>query len=153
MATETTTTLLTDIDERTIRDVVSRAQEAQNDTAVLMALHNPEVVIVNLAGRRVLGREAFETAMTSALASPLRKVHTRLEVLDVRLATPDVAIVSCTKEVDDGRDDPDKSSTLPATGALTYVMTRTRDSWRIALAQTTPTLPAPPAEKLRPDQG
>ncbi len=66
-----------------------------------------------------------------------------MEIDDIRLATPDVAIVSCTKTVHDGRagvDDPDR---LDMPGALTYVTVRGDGGWRIALAQTTPMVPAP----------
>ena len=129
-------------DEQIIRTVVSHAQESQSDTDSLMALHTPETVIVNVAGRRVFGRKAFAEAMVGALASPLREVRTTVEVCDVRFVTPDVAIVSCVKTVHDGRADADISAALPTAGALTYVMTKTEGSWRIALAQTTPSLAA-----------
>jgi hypothetical protein len=43
-------------------------------------------VIVNLAGRRVLGRDAFAEAMAGALASPLSGVQTSVEVVDIRSA-------------------------------------------------------------------
>ncbi|WP_052809728.1 SgcJ/EcaC family oxidoreductase [Streptomonospora alba] len=136
-------TTATDEDEQAIRKVVARAQESQSNPEALLALHTPEAVIVNLAGRRVLGREAFGEAMAAALASPLSDVLTTLEVVDVRLVTPDAAVVSCTKTVHDGRGDGDAQAVLPSQGALTYVMRKDDGSWRIALAQTTPTLAAP----------
>ncbi|MEU9899560.1 hypothetical protein ACIBCS_11145 [Streptomyces phaeochromogenes] len=52
-----------------IRELVARSQEAQTDPEVLPALHTSDLVLINLAGRRVFGREAFESAMTAALAS------------------------------------------------------------------------------------
>ena len=134
------------------------AQESQSDPEALPNLHTAETPIVNgrrpgagparrprahLAGRRVLGRETFAKAMAGALASPLRDVLTTVEIDDIRLATPDVAIVSCTKTVHDGRSGVDAPTALPATGALTYVTLRSDDGWRIALAQTTPILTAP----------
>ncbi|WP_019812145.1 SgcJ/EcaC family oxidoreductase [Saccharomonospora halophila] len=125
-------------DDRTIRRVVSRAQDAQRDTDALMRLHTPDTVIVNIAGRRVLGRDDFAAAMTAALSSSLEQVRTELDVLDIRLATPDVALVSCTKTVHDGRNHADSTTVLPATGTLTYVLVRDQGTWRIALAQTTP---------------
>ncbi len=125
-------------DHNAIREVVSRAQEEQNNPNELLALHTPDVIIVNVAGRRVLGGEAFAAAMAMALASPLRDVLTEVEIIDVRLVTPDVAIVSCVKTIHDGRSDAEASSPLPSTGALTYVVVRTGDEWRITLAQTTP---------------
>lgn len=60
--TEATINLVSEADGRAIREVVSKAQKLQNNTSALMELHHPDVVIVNLAGRRVLGREAFNEA-------------------------------------------------------------------------------------------
>lgn len=126
-------------DERRISELVARSQEAQTDPEVLPALHTSDLVLINLAGRRVFGREAFASAMAAALASPLRDVRTTLEVEDVRFVRPDVAIVSLTKTVHDERSDTQGPSDFPATGAMTYVMIRGEDDdWRIALAQTTP---------------
>ncbi|MEU9955905.1 SgcJ/EcaC family oxidoreductase [Streptomyces sp. NPDC050982] len=128
-----------DTDERRIRELVARSQEAQTDAEVLPALHTSDLVLINLAGRRVFGREAFASAMTAALASPLRDVRTTLEVDDIRFVRPDVAIVSLTKTVHDERPDTQGPSGFPARGAMTYVLTRDEDEdWHIALAQTTP---------------
>ncbi|MGH2745490.1 MAG: hypothetical protein ACRDLY_00735 [Thermoleophilaceae bacterium] len=64
----------------------------------------------------------------------------RATIVDIRLATPDVAIVSCGRTVHDRRSGVDASTVMPSTGALTYVTGRSPDGWRIALAQTTPML-------------
>jgi uncharacterized protein (TIGR02246 family) len=142
--TTTTSMAITQADENAIRDLVALAQESQSDPEALPNLHTAETAIVNLAGRRVLGREAFAKAMADALASPLRDVLTSVEIDDIRLTTPDVAIVSCTKTVHDGRPGADGSTGSPVTGALTYAIRRSDDGWRIALAQTTPILTALP---------
>lgn len=130
-------------DDQLIRELLGRAQETQNQPGPFLALHTPQVVIVNLAGRRVLGREAFAEAMAGALASPLSDVRTTVEIIDIRLALPDVAIVSCIKTIHDGRAASELSTSLPSTGALTYVLTRCGGNWQIAVAQTTPILAAP----------
>lgn len=127
-------------DEHAIRELVAAAQVAQSDQPTLLALHTPGVVIVNLAGRRVLGHDAFSAAMAGALASPLRDVLTTVEVIDIRPVSPDAAIVSCLKTVHDGR--AAAVSDLPVTGALSYVVTRVDGSWLIAFAQTTPIVEA-----------
>ncbi|WP_030559251.1 SgcJ/EcaC family oxidoreductase [Streptomyces aureocirculatus] len=127
-----------DADEQRIRELVARSQEAQIDPDVLPALHTANLVIVNLAGRRLFGREAFASAMTEALSSPLKDIRTSLEVDDIRFTTPDVAVVSLTKTVHDERSETESSSELPSVGVMTYVLTRQGDDWRIALAQTTP---------------
>jgi uncharacterized protein (TIGR02246 family) len=124
-------------DLRALRDVVARAAAAQNDPDTLPELHTSDAVVVNIAGRRVLGKKAFASAMADALSSPLRSVRTSVDVFDVRLPGPDVAVVSCLKTVHDERTEADRTA-LPAVGALTYVMTRSGDGWLIALAQTTP---------------
>lgn len=125
-------------DEQRIRALVARAQAAQIDPDALPALHTANVVIVNLAGRRLFGRDTFASAMAEALSSPLKDVRTSLEVDDIRFTTPDIAIVSLTKTVHDERDEAEGSSELPSAGVLTYVLTRQGEDWLIALAQTTP---------------
>lgn len=112
---------------------------AQNDPEEFLPLHTHDAIVVNLAGRRVLGREVLADAMTAALESPLSDVRTSVEVVDVRFPATDVAIVSCIKTVHDGRADGDRTS-LPAAGALTYLMVRIGDGWLISHAQTTPIL-------------
>lgn len=143
----TTNLAITEADENAIRALVALAQESQSDPEALMALHTADTAIVNLAGRRVLGRETFANAMADALASPLGDVLTTVEIVDIRLATPEVAIVSCAKTVHDRRSGVDAATALPSTGALTYVTVRGPDGWRIALAQTTPILAAPTADE------
>lgn len=127
-------------DEQAIRDLVSRAHDAQNDAHILPTLHSDGVAIVNLVGRRLLGRTAFQEAMDGALASPLKDVTTTVDIVDIRLVAPDTAIVSCVKFVYDGRSASEASDLPSSTGALTYVVVRSDDSWEIALAQTTPIL-------------
>ncbi|MFE5740750.1 SgcJ/EcaC family oxidoreductase [Streptomyces celluloflavus] len=126
-----------DTDEQRIRELVARSQEAQINPDVLPALHAANLVIVNLAGRRLFGRDAFASAMAEALTSPLKDIRTSLEVDDIRFTTPDVAIVSLTKTVHDERYEAEGSSELPSVGVMTYVVTRQGDDWLIALAQTT----------------
>ncbi|MEE1837976.1 SgcJ/EcaC family oxidoreductase [Streptomyces sp. SP17KL33] len=138
MDTTNSTLPANDADERRIRELVARSQEAQIDPDVLPALHTSNLVIVNLAGRRLFGRGAFASAMAEALSSPLKDIRTSLEVDDIRFTTPDVAIVSLTKTVHDERSEAEGSSELPSVGVMTYVLTRQGDDWRIALAQTTP---------------
>jgi uncharacterized protein (TIGR02246 family) len=134
--------LLDDGDRDAIADLVAQAQAAQADREALLALHSHGAVIVNLAGRRVLGREAFDRALTAALASPLADVRTEVTIDDIRAPLADVAVVSCTKTVHDDRSSPDEPAPLPRTGALTYVLLRVAQHWRIVLAQTTPVLGA-----------
>ena len=128
------------LDEKRIRDLVARSQAAQNDSEVLPALHTQDLVLINFGGRRLFDRETFSSAMAEALSSPLQDVRTSLEVLDIRFATPDVAIVSLTKTIHDERRGAEREAGLPTTGAMTYVLTRHGDDWLIALAQTTPVL-------------
>ncbi|MFC8661958.1 SgcJ/EcaC family oxidoreductase [Streptomyces sp. NPDC057199] len=138
MDTTNSTLPANDADEQRIRELVARSQEAQIDPDVLPALHTANLVIVNLAGRRLFGRAAFASAMAEVLSSPLKDIRTSLGVDDIRFTTPDVAIVSLTKTVHDERSESEGSSELPSAGAMTYVFTRQGDDWRIALAQTTP---------------
>ncbi len=119
-----------------IAAVVEAAVRHQSDPEPFLALHTADTVIVNIAGRRVLGRADLEAAMRGALASPLADVTTTVDIDDIRFLRPDVALVSCTKHVHDARAVPAEG--LPPAGALSYVVTDDGDGWRIALAQTTP---------------
>jgi uncharacterized protein (TIGR02246 family) len=121
-----------------IRQTVADAGKHQNDTEPFTALHTADAIIVNIAGRRVLGRDAIHEAMAKALETPLAQVRTTVEIEDIRFATPDVAIVSCVKYVSDERAEP--RAGLPGKGSLVYVLVREPDAWRIASAQTTPIL-------------
>jgi len=125
-----------DTDEQRIRDLVARSQQAQNDPVALPALHTSDTVVINFGGRRLLGLEAFDSAMTEALATPLKDVRTALRVEDIRFVTRDVALASLTKTVFDERPEPEYPS--PVEGATSYVLVREGDDWRIALTQTTP---------------
>lgn len=119
-----------------IVDLVSAAVRHQSDPDPFLALHTDDVVIVNIAGRRVLGRDDLKAAMHSALASPLADVTTTVDIDDIRFLRPDVALVSCTKHVNDGR--PEPGDVMPAAGAMSYVVLNSGGRWQIALAQTTP---------------
>ncbi|UBU12740.1 SgcJ/EcaC family oxidoreductase [Nonomuraea gerenzanensis] len=126
-----------------IEDLVAQAERHQNDPNPFLALHTADTSVVNIAGRRVAGRDALAEVMRAALASPLAEVITRTEVADIRFVRPDVAIVTSMKRVFDGRDPEvraDPRAALPAaSGWLTYVAVREEDgAWRIASAQTTP---------------
>jgi uncharacterized protein (TIGR02246 family) len=132
-----------DEDLATIRQLVADAQAHQVDVEPFLALHTPETAIVNIAGRRVLGRDVLRRAMEQAVSGSLARVTTTVDVDDIRLLRPDVALVSCTKHVTDERTTGERSATdatFPSTGSLTYVVVRDDDTWRIASAQTTPIL-------------
>ncbi|NEE00400.1 SgcJ/EcaC family oxidoreductase [Phytoactinopolyspora halotolerans] len=127
--------------EAAIRTLIAEAEKYQNDTERFIALHSESAIIVNIAGRRVLGKDAIHHAMTEALASPLAQVLTHIEIEDIRLVTPDVAIVSATKHVSDERDADTRArpgASVPSAGSLGYVVVNEADGWRIASAQTTP---------------
>lgn len=136
----TTTDRAHDIDA--IRAVVSATDTHQSDADAFAGLLTEDVVLVNLAGRRVLGRDALHDAMSTALETPMADVRTRNELVDVRFPHPGVAVASCVKHISDERDasvkDPDRS--FDGRGSLTLVLVEQQGSWRIALAQTTPIL-------------
>lgn len=120
-----------------IEALIAAAARHQSDPEPFLVLHAEDAVVVNIAGRRVLGRDDLAVAMKGALASPLADVTTTVDIDDIRFLRPDVALVSCTKHVQDGRVGGDP---LPTTGTMTYVVVDDGDCWRIALAQTTPRL-------------
>lgn len=119
-----------------VRQLIADADRHQSDVERFVALHHPDVVLVNLAGRRLLGRTELRRAMAAALDGPLARVHTRIEIRDVRFPHPDVALVSARKQVSDER--AEAADALPSTGEISYTALRTAAGWQIALVQTTP---------------
>ena len=91
-------------DVEAIKRLVENAVTHQSEVEPLMDLHTSDAIIVNVAGRRVLGRSAFRDAMQRALDTSLADVLTTVHVDDVRFVRPDVAIASCTKTIRDERD-------------------------------------------------
>jgi uncharacterized protein (TIGR02246 family) len=130
-------TLLTsqEQDIAAIRQLVADAEDAQSDTERFTQLLTPDFVIVNIAGRRLIGRDQIRQAMAKALETHLANVLTRYELVDITFIRPDVAIVSCIKHISDENED--SEDTLPSKGSFTLVVSREVDGWRIALAQTT----------------
>ena len=119
---------------KAIENVIAEYQRHQNDPEAFLALHSAQTVVVNIAGRRVLGREQLDEAMRAALASPLSDVRTTLDIEDIRFLRPDVALVSSIKNVHDEREN---SGGLPGSGSYTMLLVKTAGRWEVALAQTT----------------
>jgi uncharacterized protein (TIGR02246 family) len=125
-------------EEAAIRRLVADAQKHQFDVAELMKLHHDDVVITNMAGRRVFGKQAFAEAMARAMASPLQHVPTDVDVDRVQFLSADCAIAFCTKTVHDQRPGADKTALPASVGMMSYVCVRQAGGWAIAAAQTTP---------------
>ena len=123
-----------------IRGVVADAERLQNDVEGFTSLLTQDVVIVNIAGRRVRGWDTVYQAYEQALRTPLADVRTAQEVEDVRFLRPDVALVSCVKRVFDEREGSSEGpdGRLPQRASLTLVLVKERGRWLIASAQTTP---------------
>jgi uncharacterized protein (TIGR02246 family) len=124
--------------EAQIRQLIADAQKYQFDVTELMKLHDDDAVIVNMAGRRLFGKRAFEGAMKRALSSALQHVPTVTVIDRLHFLTPGCAVVSCTKTVHDHRPVDDKAALPGSVGMTTYVVVQKGDGWVIASAQTTP---------------
>lgn len=126
-----------------IEAMIAEYVKHQIDPDPFLALHTEDTVIVNVVGRRVLGKPDLRAAMTEALKTPLAQVRTTLDVEDIRFARPDVAVVSVIKRVHDERDEKaftDKG--FPKNASMTMVLVKDNGDWRVAVAHTTPRQPA-----------
>jgi uncharacterized protein (TIGR02246 family) len=130
----------TELADAAIRQVVADAVTHQLDLEPFLALHTDDLVLVNLAGRRVLGKAALREAMAAALQTSLAAVLTTNEIIEITHVGPGAALVSCLKRVTDENESDARLNGLPATASLTYLMVEQDQGWRIALAQTTPIL-------------
>lgn len=125
-------------EETEIRRLVAAAQQHQFNVDELMQLHDDDAVVINMAGRRLFGRQAFREAMEQALSSSLQHVPTVTEVDRVHFVAPGCAVVSCTKTVHDQRPAAEKTALPGSVGLMTYVLVQKQGRWVIASAQTTP---------------
>lgn len=71
-------------DLEAIRRTVADAQRYQSGLEPMLGLHTEDTIIVNIAGRRVIDRDAFRHAMQQALASPLADVTVTVDIDDIR---------------------------------------------------------------------
>src|SRR3954451_9790024 len=122
--------------ERDVRATVQALDAAQDDADAFCALLTEDASVINVAGRRVQGREALRRIMTEALDGDLAAVRTHLDVEAVTFLSAQTAIVTATKSIDDRR--PDADDALPTVGTLTVTLVHTPEGWRAAALQTTP---------------
>jgi uncharacterized protein (TIGR02246 family) len=119
-------------DTAAIRRLVEQVNALQSDREPFIALHTSDVVVVNIAGRRVVGRETLDRAMADALGSELAHVVTRNAVEHVTFIRGDVALVGCTKHVEDHNPDaaeralPTRDPDLPRRGRRRRLAHRAR---------------------------
>jgi uncharacterized protein (TIGR02246 family) len=118
-----------------IERVVADADRFQNDVEAFCRLLALDVVLVNVAGTRLVGRETVRTAMEAALRTPLADVVTRSEVAQVTFLRPDVAVMSGTKIVLVREGD---SLAESFRARLTFVLVKGNERWQIAVVQSTP---------------
>lgn len=85
----TTSSTIESAERAEIVHLIERATALQDDARALPDLHTTDTVIVNVAGRRIAGREAFRDAMSAALDSSLAQVRTTVEIDDLRFVTSD----------------------------------------------------------------
>ncbi|MFD0556560.1 uncharacterized protein (TIGR02246 family) [Stackebrandtia endophytica] len=119
----------------TIENTLAEYVKHQNDPKEFLAMHTDETSIVNIMGRRVLGKPAFSEAMMAAMVGPIAHIRTSLDIEDIRFLRPDIAIVAATKHVH-GRENSDGD--LPSVGSMTLVLSQEDGQWKVAVAQTTP---------------
>lgn len=129
--------------ERPVRAVVAALDAASEDVDATCALLTEAATVVNVAGRRVEGREALRVAMTEALSTDLAHVSTTLQIDSIVFPSETVAIVRATKRITDSRAGAAPSQPLPSAGILTITLVHAAGDWQVAAMQTTPLVAAP----------
>ncbi|ONI89865.1 hypothetical protein ALI144C_04020 [Actinosynnema sp. ALI-1.44] len=119
-----------------VKQVVRDSDRHQDNPDGFADLLADDANLVNIAGRRLRGREVIRATYRKAMATPLGQVRTRIEIHDAWLVLPDTAVVVATKHVSDERDG--TNVPLPEQGAVTFVLTKQNGTWLIASIQTTP---------------
>lgn len=126
-----------------IRAVIADLERFQSDLEGFDRLLARDVDIINVHGRRVRGKDNIYQARKQALQTPLAQVLASNELQDIRFLRPDVALVSCIKQVSDQREaaSTEADEALPEQGRLTCVLVKEQDRWLLASYQVTPIKP------------
>ncbi|MFI0719726.1 SgcJ/EcaC family oxidoreductase [Streptomyces sp. NPDC021224] len=107
---------------------------AAGDGAAFAAPYAPAATVV-LPGTRLTGRARIEAAMTTAFAGPLRGTRRVHDVRDVRLVTPDVALVhTVSATLAPGQDEPAPEQRE----SVTWVLARHTGTWLIEAYHSSP---------------
>lgn len=125
-------------DRNSIKQLVADAEKFQNDPNEYTQLHTEDTIIINVAGRRITGREKFHQVMKEAVNTTLVDVPTKMDVKNITFIRPDVAVVSCIKHIFDNRDMSNEDRFEKDSKAnLTFMMVKEQEQWLIASAQST----------------
>ncbi len=123
---------------QSINQLIADAERFQNDPDKYSQLHTEDAIIVNVAGRRIIGRDAFYQVMKEAVKTTLVDVPTKTDIKNITFIRSDVAIVSCLKLIADNRDIREKDKFEEGSKAnQTFVATKEHGNWSIAMAQST----------------
>jgi uncharacterized protein (TIGR02246 family) len=124
-------------DTQSIEQVVVDAEQFQSDPEKFSQLLTSDVVLVNVAGIRLVGRDEVYRRMKSAMTTSLADIITKNEVGDITFLRPDVALMSGTKHIFAKSGD---ALTETGKARLTFVLVKNQDGWLIASIQNTPIL-------------
>ncbi len=124
-------------DKQLIEQVVADAEQFQSDPEKFSQLLTSDVVLINVAGIRLVGRDEVYQRMQSAMKTALADIITKNEVGHITFLRPDVALMSGTKRIFARSGD-----VLTETGqaCLTLILVKNQDRWFIASIQNTPIL-------------
>ena len=118
-----------------IEQVVADAERFQSDPEKFSQLLTLDVVLVNVVGIRLIGRDEVYRAYKNAMTTSLANVITKNEVGHITFLRPDVALMSGTKRIFTKSGD---SLTEEAKACLTFVLIKNQEKWLIAAIQNTP---------------
>jgi uncharacterized protein (TIGR02246 family) len=124
-------------DTQSIEQVVVDAEQFQSDPEKFSQLLTSDVVLVNVAGIRLVGRDEVYRRMKSAMTTSLADIITKYEVGHITFLRSDVALMSGTKRIFAKSGD---ALTETGKACLTIVLVKNQDGWLIASIQNTPIL-------------
>ena len=117
-----------------IKQVIADAERFQNDPEQFTDLFTRNAVVINVQGKRFMGRDELYNFMKKATRTFLGELILKNEVINITFISPNVAVVSAVQHIIRRSGD---FMGEEAKGSLTMVLVPEEDKWLIAVAQNT----------------
>jgi uncharacterized protein (TIGR02246 family) len=135
-------------DEKAIRELIAATTEAFNkhDAYAFTQLYTPDAVLVTVRGERVIGKIEIQRVLSELFSTRAKAASLRTLDVQIRFIKPDVALAHVVNEMRGIVNN--EGSELPPHKELSIrVLTKEKDTWRVAAFHNTIVTGWPPKEK------
>jgi uncharacterized protein (TIGR02246 family) len=135
-------------DEEAIKALIAATTEAFNkhDANAFTQFYTPDAVLVTVRGERMIGKAEIQRALSEMFSTRAKTASLRTLDVQIRFIKPDVAIAHVVNEMH-GIVNNEGSELPPHTELSIRVLTKEKETWRVAAFHNTIVTGWPPKEK------